>query len=372
MKNYKSIVTLSLLILGYAVAVQAASFNPQQFATFTPHATSSPSPSSSSPGGLYVLLGNDEAAIPPRALANPSVDGIALRFSWRALETADGVFNWTPLDTMIAEAALAGKKVSLSVQAGYLTPAWLYSEGVQSIRFVWDQPSGPAICTVQTMPVPWDPTFLQKWTAFVQAFGVRYNSNPAVAQVKLTGLNSKTQETFLPIANGGPINNGQCNSYNDIASWQAAGYTSIKVEAAWQRIAASFAASFPSKPLTAMLVPGGFPPLDASGNPIVGQPTDYQVSKDIIATGLATLGTAFIAQNNGLSSTWVWKPLTQLSKHTTVGFQTVGVMGNKLAATVKLGLASGGRFLEIYFTDVANPSLQATLAAAHQSLLAVN
>lgn len=372
MKNYKSIITLSLLILGYAVAVRAAGFNPQHFATFTPHVTSLPSPSSSSPGGLYVLLGNDETSIPPRALANPNVDGIALRFSWQALETADGVFNWTSLDIMIAEAALAGKKVSLSVQAGYLTPSWLYTEGVQSIRFVWDQPSGPALCTVQTMPVPWDPTFLQKWTAFVQAFGARYNSNPAVAQVKLTGLNSRTQETFLPTANGGPINNGQCNSYNDIASWQAAAYTSIKVEAAWQRIAGAFAASFPSKPLTAMLVPGGFPPLDASGNQILGQTTDYQVSKDIIATGLATLGTAFITQNNGLSGTWVWNPVVQLSKHATVGFQTVGVMKSKLAATVNLGLASGGRFLEIYFTDVANPSLQATLAAAHHSLLAVN
>src|SRR5216684_528660 len=111
------------------------------------------------------------------ALSNSSVDGVALKVAWSTTETAEGVYAWAPLDGMIAQAAAAGKTVTLDVVAGYSTPGWVFTEGAQGFSYVWSYSWGPNVCSLVTIPVPWDAAFLQKWTAFVQAFGVRYASN---------------------------------------------------------------------------------------------------------------------------------------------------------------------------------------------------
>lgn len=319
--------------------------------------------------GVYATQGvRQNSSINSRVLTNRYVDGIVLQYSWAVIEPRDAVFNWKPVDSQIAQAEASGKKIALSVTAGYQSPSWLYAEGAEGFQFVWDKPSwGPPPCSVQTIPVPWDPIFLARWTAFVQAFGARYGSNPAVSNVKVTGLNSKTSEISLPLSVNAPINGGQCTSFNDVADWQAVGYTRTKVEAAWQQIANSYQASFPDKQFTAELVPG-FPPIDDDGNIIPRATADYQVSADIISNGIADYGLQFVGQNNGLSATWIWPTLVSVSGQIDTGYQMVGVMGNNLQAAVTLAVQSNAKFLEIYTTDILNPKLQSVLASAHQSL----
>src|SRR5439155_26652784 len=66
-------------------------------------------------------------------LTNPLVHGRALRTHWNRVEPHEHAdandFYWDYLDQGVALAALHGKKVSISVQAGVETPQWVYDAG---------------------------------------------------------------------------------------------------------------------------------------------------------------------------------------------------------------------------------------------------
>ena len=304
-------------------------------------------------------------------LTNPAVDGIALRVGWSVLEPNANAFQWGEIDNVIALATSYGKTVSISVEAGIESPAWVYADGAQSFKFVWNLPWGPAQCTVVSIPVPWDEVFQAKWGQFVAAFGARYGSNPYVSMVKLTGLNSSTEETWLANSTAGtPINGGRCRAMNDVQNWRNIGYTRAKVESAWLAMANDFDHAFPNKQFAAMLVPGGFPPIDSYGNLIPKASCDYQVSTDILNDGLTDYGPGvFVAQNNGLSNTWIWSVMVNTAPKGETGFQMTSPLGSKLPQAINLALQSSASFLEIYDGDLTTPSLQPAIQRAHIAML---
>jgi len=144
---------------------------PTATATTTPTATATPNTSMSSIKGIYVVDGihkqktggGQQALTIDASMASSSiVDGFTLSqvLNWSDIEPSDGNFQWQAMDRLIAEAAGAGKKVTIGVLPGWTTPSWVYAEGVRSFSFVWDQTVwGPGFCTVAKIPVPWDPVF---------------------------------------------------------------------------------------------------------------------------------------------------------------------------------------------------------------------
>ena len=106
-----------------------------------------------SAGGVYALA-SPEVPVPPAVLANPYVDGVALRYYWSDLEPREGAFNWADVDREIRQARASGKKVSLSVNAGVHTPSWVFSDGVPEFIFLWDKPWGAPRCSELKIPVP--------------------------------------------------------------------------------------------------------------------------------------------------------------------------------------------------------------------------
>lgn len=318
--------------------------------------------------GVYALNAVENGSIDSRVLANPDVYGIVLRFGWTAVEPRDGVFDWSQLDSQLAQAAAHGKKVSIGIFAGYGAPSWLYTEHAQQFKFVWDEQWGPPPCSVQTIPVPWDPIFQARWSAFVRALGQRYDLNPTVTHVKLTGINYETEENSLPHSVKASINGGQCKSYNDVANWQSIGYTRTKVIDAWHEIAQAYHDFFPYKPFAAQLVPGGFPPLDDSGRIIPKQTVDYELTTDILNEGIIDYRNQFVGQNNGLTATWIWPELVSDATKITTGYQMAQIMGSALGAAIDLAIKSDAKFLEIYTTDILNPGLRDDLAYARKHL----
>jgi PKD repeat protein len=315
--------------------------------------------------GVYALQ-TANAKIQPSVLSNPYVDGIAIRATWKFMEPTDGSYNWSYLDNNIAAAAAAGKKVSLSIQTGVDTPAWVYAEGAQSVLF-----------RHQKIPVPWDSVYLTKWEQFITELGQRYGNNPAVDHVVLTGINETTQETLLP------------HTRADALIWQGAGYTRAKLEAAWQSMADTWSAAFANKQIVMDVVPNGLPAIDANGHLFAARGGgDNQAISDLINLGISRYGSQFVVQNNGLNTNWISPAVSGLSNQVTTGYQMLWYVtgdnsyrmnGGKaidpavaLQDAVNQAVAGHARYVEIYHADVINPALQGVLAKAHAALRKIN
>jgi hypothetical protein len=335
-----------------------------------------------SPSGVYALIQNLKP-IPSAILTNPNIDGVSLYLAWCNVERTNGVYDWSYLDAQISAARAAGKKVSLSLMAGVWTPNWVYSLGAVQFTYVGDRPDS----STRTIPMPWDSIYLREYTTFLKDLGARYGSNPAITDIKVTGVNAYTQETGLPDSTGQQVTwNGQTwTTTNDVRKWQNMGYTSTKVLNAYLRIAAAMAQAFPTKSLTGIFYPGGFPPIDANGNLIAGQTGNDQLMYDMINQMESLYGSRFVLQNDGLSSTWMWPKLTTQPSYVKTGAQMTWSVTNDPAGrmngwvpgydpatvlqdTVNDALAGGLDFLEIYLDDLQNPALNSVIASAHTGL----
>jgi PKD repeat protein len=333
--------------------------------------------------GLYaVTIPNDDT--PSDLLANPNIGGIAMRATWDFIEPSPGVYNWSYLDGVINGAAAAGKKVSMAIEAGIYTPAWVYADGAQSFNFVSDSSPG-----TQTIPIPWDSVFLTQWTNLIQQLGARYASNPALAQVKITGVAETTEETGLPFSTGVSASGGgqTWKTTNDVANWVAVGYTRTKVENAWQTCADAWSQAFSNQQIAAVLVSNHFPPIDDNGNVFSNpQGADTEMVDDLISLGITSYGARFAVQNNGLSDFWIMSQTVALADQVTTGYQTLGGVsgshpyrmngGQAIAITTELknaldtGINAHARYIEVWAEDATNPALQGVLAAARAGLAA--
>jgi hypothetical protein len=326
--------------------------------------------------GLFAInaTGNFRSKTNASMLTNPSIRGIFVSMNWNVLEATEGSYYWSSLDSMLSQAGAAGKQVTLGVMAGYETPSWVYADGAQSFQFLWDKTggaSGAATCSVQSLPVPWDPVFLAKWATFIQALGARYSANPTLVSVMLYGVNFESVETSLPVSNGEKIQGEgkSCTGYNYPALWQAAGYTRVKVEDALELLQTFYQGAFPNTQLLAGLNPHGFPPINQAGNLIAKQTADFQVPSDLIANGAATLGSQYSAGDGGLSATgWTWSTLTDYASTLDTGYQTTTALGSALPAAMDMAIAAGSQWLQLYSSDVTLSSNQSALASAAQQL----
>jgi PKD repeat protein len=313
-------------------------------------------------------IGISDSGIDPGALANANVDGVLLRTEWNVVEPTAGTYNWSYLDGQVAAAAASGKKVSLVVKPGANTPTWVYAGGAVSFSYTDPKSGLPA-----AMPLPWDPVFLADWTQFIQALGVRYGSWAALTQVKVTGINMSSEETNLP------------NTSTDTTDWQAAGYTRVKVENAWQTIADAYSQAFPEVKIALIVVPNAFPPIDDNGNIFYSSGGgDPALSNYLINLGISRYGQQFIVQNNGLSDYWISSQVIGAASQVTTGYQMLYWVTNdntyrmdsgtpidiatELQNAVTSGVNGGALFLEIYQTDILNSYLAGVIANAHTSL----
>jgi hypothetical protein len=317
--------------------------------------------------GVYAL-GMPDKPTPSAIYSNPAVDGIAIRATWDYIETGNGVYNWSYLDSEVNAAINAGKKMSLSVVPGINTPSWVFAAGAQSFSY-----SNGSSGATQKIPVPWDSVYLAKWEGFIQALGKRYSSKPGLMSVKITGINADTGEIYLPI------------SATDTRHWQAAGYTPDKVMGAWQAIVDTWVQAFPGKQVTMMQIPQGFPTIDNNGEIYSNQwGADVQIVNTMIDYGISAYGSLFSLQNNGLSDQWISGQVVNLAPALTTGYQMfwwvtgdnqykmnggtpVGIVA-ELQNAVNLALSNHAQYLEFYTTDLTNPALQNVFVAAQDGL----
>ncbi len=129
------------------------------------------------PRGI-ISTGSKGNPINQEIIDNPLVDGFMILQSWKDIETSEGVFNWSHLDSEVNRATSANKKVRIAIHAGGTSvPDWVMQNypSIQEI-FVYDAQ------TLQQRyhPAYWDLTFIDVKSNFYAAISERYNANENV------------------------------------------------------------------------------------------------------------------------------------------------------------------------------------------------
>ncbi len=146
------------------------------------------------PRGLYDLLfgapGTGKIDLTGNPLLdNPSIDGFRYKTGWAKIQPTSGdEYNWSSIDAAIAIAAAHGKKMCISIAAGFSTPSWVYTSAPVVYKYHMTEIDRDTGESVGDQPLPWDTAYQDKWAQFLAAFGARYESNPALSYVVIGGF----------------------------------------------------------------------------------------------------------------------------------------------------------------------------------------
>jgi Beta-galactosidase len=320
------------------------------------------------PQGVFSIA---NLGLPPQdeVLNNPNVDGVTVRLNWADLEPTEGQYDFTYLDTTLASVNAVGKKALLRVMTQGAKPAWVTTaiQNAGGLFFTFTTKG-----TKTTIPVFWDPTFLAKKTAMIQALGAHLTITPGLAIVVASFANATSEDWNVP------------HTSADVTQWQSLGYTSDKLIGAGHMIIDATMAAFPNQFVT-LAVAGNGTKLDKP-NP---DPT-YYVASTVIDDERALWPCRLIVQKNDLSTFIPAYPGTDTIYDIMIDsapdiagqmlFQCFGDStykvnkgipidpGLALTLSINNGVAYGEKYIEVYQVDVVN--LPDVITYAHDALTA--
>jgi hypothetical protein len=185
------------------------------------------------PSGLIAIKGVVmPGPLDQRTVNHPLVSGIAKQFYWRDLEPVRGKPDWSQLDALFGAAESAKKWVRLDIYPGMSSPPWAL-EGAKVERFA--RQYGVGTGNIETLPMPWDPVYLNNWFEFLKLVADRYGRSPAFRLIAAAGPTSMTSESTLP------------HNPGDLPKWMAAGYTPRRYIEAWRQTFRTYTALFPGQ-----------------------------------------------------------------------------------------------------------------------------
>jgi hypothetical protein len=171
------------------------------------------------------------------ALSLAYVSAFSFNIPWKLIEPADGQYDWTLIDAAASIAAGRHKKISVGIGVDGQAPDWV-RKGSASYTFR-DPDLG-----LLTSPVPWDPFYIKKLDAAVAALGQRYNGNPAILFVVVTGPSTYwgTETNWTMISDS--------MSSRDL---NVLDFTLNKYEHGWRRMIEDYFRAFPDTALALAL-----------------------------------------------------------------------------------------------------------------------
>lgn len=311
------------------------------------------------PAGIFVSSG---PTVSDRVLGQPHVAGNLIRVGWDQLQSAPASYDFSAIDTLIAQARQYNKKVTLSVLNGPRTPAWVYEQGAQPFSYEFKTRYSGRGNRQEAIPLPWDATYLSYWRKLIAELGKRYAGNPTVALVHITHSSKNGFEMQLPeerIA-GRP-------ETPESGPWHDAGYTQEKHIKAIQQVITYFAEAFPHTPL------------DIEIHPVLDS---VEPARQVYEFGKARYGQRF-----GLFSAW-WSGKSQrwnealyplLKSACEFSFCNIQLIGNQTRQPERLLNGSllsamqeaeklGARYFEVWSADLANHALQGEIATFSSTL----
>jgi hypothetical protein len=277
------------------------------------------------------------SAILPDIAAKDFVAGFLVRAAWADLEPTEGDLHFDLLDAEIAAAKQANKKVTIAVLNGPSAPSWVGDKGAATITFTLGRRQQA------TMPVPWDPIFLDAWTTFIGKLGAHLEAEPTVALVHATSSTANGFDMTLPFP---PLDNGATRD-----AWTQLGYTDDLELGSWTQVLDAFGAAFPSKPV------------DVDVHPVLGEDT---IAQKTVAHGTEKLGARFgafaswFSTRNTLQLPGMFDLVTQSA---TASYATVQIAAgpSTFSDSLTLGLSKNIHYFEIVPNALNAPELDGVL-----------
>ena len=365
MFNFKStcmgFLALTLLLGQGPSAAMVRPGQPQTMSTTPP-----------APSGLVVVI-EDKPQSPSLdlgALNNPFISGVALQIHWSDIEPTEGKPDWAKLDALFAAAEKSKKFVHLLIFPGFFTPAWAL-KGVRTERFALQY--GPGNGTVETLPVPWNTLYLNRWFDFLKQLSGRYGTSPAFKVVAADGPTSVSAESTLP------------KSSNDLKKWQTLGYTPTKYLGAWEKVFQVYVADFPNQ-FVSLSAGSGQVGINDQGKIQAGEQS--RVRDAIVDDAMSALGRRFVLQSSNVHAgagphspnsnvddqfviNYSGRIVTGLQMRTSAeqGSAVMGAEGNPplaLRRSIDLAMQPNAdgqhvNYLEIYEPDVLAEEMQSVL-----------
>jgi hypothetical protein len=299
-------IAVSVLLTGFSVRAQQAA-----------QPAAAPLPTPPAPRGIYVwpynwAVKNGDFA---KALAVPGVDGVGVHVEWSEISPALKTYDFTTIDRQIEGARSHHLAVELAVAAGQGTPKWLFAApplglGLRRLDFKMTYHGGQEACQDVSMPPPWDPGYQEAFADMLAQLSRHLHEtgyDRDVSAIKLTGMNTLTEELALPSERPEESTNPNPCVTHSPGIWAGAGYRPSLVVQAMQGIAASYHRYFPNtKVVLPIIVLFAFPPIGEVGPPVSRQNAigiNNKLLEDLVRTAAQTLPGHLVLQNAFLLDT---------------------------------------------------------------------
>jgi len=208
-----------------------------------------------------------------RLLDKPEVNGLSVLLPWRELEPSEDHFDWTKLDNLLSQVKAKNKTLifrisTCGVDGSVLsdTPEWVFEAGAKSLAY--KDENGKE----HKMPIFWDTTYLPRWNNFVVALGKKYDKNPNLHSVGITGGGSRGSMQVVPEF-GSPLNKER---YEEIEKQLVAshGMSQRQLVEHWKYVGDIFPKAFPTGRLNLDIDP---PTPNRPGQDSLDEISDYLV-----------------------------------------------------------------------------------------------
>lgn len=170
------------------------------------------------PEGYFLLEqgGTNQAPLADSKLLAPLVVGQTIRVPWAKVQPSAGKFDWSEVDSRLAQCKRLNRKAKLLIQTGRdgMSPDWIGGQ--------WIVADGKRI------PAPWSPQLRDAISDLTKEAGKCYNANPLIVGVHATG-------PTWPSAEMHPAPNLSGKK----------GYSHKAMETAWLNAIGLWAAAFP-------------------------------------------------------------------------------------------------------------------------------
>ena len=176
---------------------------------------------------LTGLITREDLSVATVARAE-ELTGFVVETSWAAIEPAEGSYNFSGIDRGLQYAAAHGQRVRLRILPA--APQWAKTIGGAPVPF-HDHDTDTDI----TIARFWDPEVQQKWHTTVAAVAAAFDTDPALAEVNVSGVGAYSAEDMLL-----PLQDTTADGVTNRAHLLDAGFTDAARDAAYDANLAFF------------------------------------------------------------------------------------------------------------------------------------